>query len=103
MIRYAFGFLLRTCTQRGRKDIADMLRAKRYAALTDVAFQGYTHGWYIDRRTYRIEVVRPPEFKAGKFILQVQTSDGRRVIGTILRQRPLDPYLDNPTYQLAWA
>ena len=103
MIAFAFGYVRRMCSEQGRKDIAILLRAKRFAAIMDHELQGRPHGSTIERINYRIVVTKPSEFTAGKFGLQVQTPDDTRIIGVIMRYRPADLYHDNPTHRLAWA
>lgn len=103
MIRFILGLVWRMRNKQGRDDVATLFRAKRFVAQMDRTIQGYAHGHTIDRLAYRVVVVKPPQPRAGKFGLQVQTADGQRLIGVVLRQRPADLYLDNPTHQLAWA
>jgi hypothetical protein len=103
MIGFGIGWAWRICTPQGRRDISILLAAKRFAATMDARLQQYQDGQTVDRTTYRVVVVKPPELEAGVFKLRILSPDVTRVIGVIERGRPADLWQDNPSHKLAWA
>lgn len=103
MIAYAAGWAKRKLNPEGRADIETMDRALNYAATMDTMLLGLGNGRIICRSHYQLTIKRSPRTRLGNFALQVSTPDGKRVIGTIYRQRPPDAYRGGLTYRVLWA